>query len=165
MDGNTSISSLMLMFCQSNLLPAAVLQFSLLWFQKHVQIWKNQVVLFNTLIEAARSCFVLSFCFIWSLFSHLHVGLMSVSVCRCCCFFKRKRKKNTPRHKWSSTTGLKRSKCPAQLIVISEINKVPFRVKEGDNNDLDWNVLWRDPLKMVCWDVQDAHVLWWESFL
>lgn len=32
-----------------------------------------------------------------------------------------------------SPTGLKRSKCLAQLIVISEINKAPFRIKEGDD--------------------------------
>lgn len=30
--------------------------------------------------------------------------------------------------------------------------------------DLDWTVLWRDQLEMVCWDVQDACVFWWESF-
>lgn len=34
------------------------------------------------------------------------------------------------------STSLKPSKCPAQLIVISEINKVPFRVKEGVNRKI-----------------------------
>lgn len=74
-------------------------------------------------------------------------GFMSVSLCRCCCFFKRKRKKNTPRHKWSSTTG---SECPAPLIVISKINKVPFRTNRGRQaRDLDWIAFWRDQFKMV----------------
>lgn len=89
---------------------------------------------------------------------------MSVSVCRCCCFFKRKRKKNTPRHKWSSSTGLKRSKCPAQLIDLRN-QKGPIQSKRGRQlKDLDRIVLWSDQIKTVCWDVQDACVFWWESF-
>lgn len=43
--------------------------------------------------------------------------------------------------------------------------KGPIQSKRGRRlKDLDWIVLWRDPLKMVCWDVQDACVFWWESF-
>lgn len=103
-------------------------------------------------------CRVCSF----SCFSHPRAHLTSTSFCRCCCFFKRKRKKNTPRQKWSRSTSLKRSSCLAQSIVILlEISKVPFRIEEG----VIWEILielfsvfWTS-LKTVCWDVQDACLL------
>lgn len=112
-------------------------------------------------------CRVCSFsCFIWR-FSHPRAHLTSTSFCRCCCFFKRKRKKNTPRQKWSRSTSLKRSSCSAQSIVILlEISKVPFRIEEG----VIWEILielfsvfWTS-LKTVCWDVQDACVFLWDFF-
>lgn len=79
-------------------------------------------------------CRVCSF----SCFSHPRAHLTSTSFCRCCCFFKRKRKKNTPRQKWSRSTSLKRSSCLAQSIVILfEISKVPFRIEEG----VIWEIL------------------------
>lgn len=108
-------------------------------------------------------CRVCSF----SCFSHPRAHLTSTSFCRCCCFFKRKRKKNTPRQKWSRSTSLKRSSCLAQSIVILfEISKVPFRIEEG----VIWEILielfsvfWTS-LKTVCWDVQDACVFLWDFF-
>lgn len=108
-------------------------------------------------------CRVCSF----SCFSHPRAHLTSTSFCRCCCFFKRKRKKNTPRQKWSRSTSLKRSSCLAQSIgILFEISKVPFRIEEG----VIWEILielfsvfWTS-LKTVCWDVQDACVFLWDFF-
>lgn len=57
------------------------------------------------------------------------------------------------------------SECPAPLIVISKINKVPFRTKRGRRaRDLDWIVFWRDQLKMVLRCAR-CFVFWWESFV
>lgn len=80
-------------------------------------------------------------------------GFMSVSLCRCCCFFKRKRKKNTPRHKWSSTPAL--SVRPHWLWFPKSIRS-PSEQKEADEREI-WTGLFSGGTSLKwCWDVQDA---------